>query len=46
LSTDRRVKIFGSFFSVEGRGLFVDLEKESLKVLSDVTTIVAGESLL
>lgn len=46
LSTDRRVKIFGSFFSVEGRGLFVDLEKESLKVLSDVTTMVAGESLL
>ena len=40
LRTDAQVKISGPFFSIEGRGLLLDLEKEILKVLSDVTTIV------
>lgn len=46
LSTNSRVKIYGPFFSVEGQGLFADLEKESLKIPSDVTAIIAEESLL
>ena len=38
LNTDKPVKIFGPSFSMEGRGLFVDFEAETLKILSDVTT--------
>jgi LPS export ABC transporter protein LptC len=44
--TDKPVKIFGPFFSIEGKGLFVDLEKDRFKVLSDVTTIVEKEPLI
>jgi LPS export ABC transporter protein LptC len=40
LRTKDRVKIFGPLFSVEGQGLFVDLDKEMLMILSDVTTTV------
>jgi len=40
LSAQGAVKIRGPYLSVEGKGLFVDLEKETLKVLSDVTTTV------
>ncbi|HBF43486.1 MAG TPA: LPS export ABC transporter periplasmic protein LptC [Desulfobacteraceae bacterium] len=46
LKTDKPVKISGPFFSVEGKGLFVDLKKEKAKILSDVTTIVKGRSLV
>jgi LPS export ABC transporter protein LptC len=46
LSTDKPVEIFGPFFSMKGRGLFVDLEKETLKILSEVTTILNKESLI
>ncbi len=45
LRTDERVKIFGPYFLVEGRGLFVDLDKESLKIMSDVITTVRRDSL-
>ncbi len=45
LSTDKPVKISGPFFSMKGRGLFVDFEKETLKILSDVTTTLNKESL-
>ena len=38
VSTDKPVKIFGPFFSVTGQGLFVDLVKERLQILSDVVT--------
>lgn len=44
LSTEKPVKIFGSFFSVTGQGLFVDLEKRRVKILSDVTVTVNEES--
>jgi LPS export ABC transporter protein LptC len=44
--TDKPVKIFGPFFSIEGNGLLVDLEKDSFKVLSDVITIVEKEPLI
>ena len=45
VKTDKPVKIFGPFFSVKGRGLFIDLEKESIEILSDVTTTIFKESL-
>jgi len=38
LSTEKPVKISGPFFTVKGRGLFVDLANETIKILSDVTT--------
>ncbi|MBL7212982.1 MAG: LPS export ABC transporter periplasmic protein LptC [Desulfobacteraceae bacterium] len=44
LRTEDRVKIFGPLFSIEGQGLFVDLDKEKLKIMSDVTTTVRKES--
>jgi LPS export ABC transporter protein LptC len=43
LETDRAVKITGAFFSVEGKGLFLDLGKEKLQILSNVTTLIHGE---
>ena len=45
LSTDKPIKIFGPFFSVEGRGLLVDSEKETLKILSNVTAVIDMEPL-
>ena len=46
LRTDRAVTISGPFFSVAGKGLFVDLEKETLKIISNVTTIIDKEPLI
>lgn len=40
LTSDKPVKITGPFFSVEGEGLFVDLNKRTMKVLSNVTTVI------
>lgn len=40
LSSDKPVKITGPFFSVEGVGLFVDLNSRTFKVLSNVTTVI------
>jgi len=44
LSTDNSVKIFGPFFSVAGQGLFLDMGKETLQILSDVTTVIDRKS--
>ncbi|MCP4683586.1 MAG: LPS export ABC transporter periplasmic protein LptC [Desulfobacterales bacterium] len=46
LRTESPVDISGPFFSIKGRGLFVDLEKESFKVLSDVTTVIEKDTLI
>jgi LPS export ABC transporter protein LptC len=43
LETDRAIKISGSFFSIEGKGLFLDLNKEKLQILSNATTLIYGE---
>jgi LPS export ABC transporter protein LptC len=43
LETDKAVKISGAFFSVEGKGLLLDLGKETVQVLSNVTTLIHGE---
>jgi LPS export ABC transporter protein LptC len=40
LMNDKPVQLFGSFFSVSGTGMFVDLRKERMKILSKVTTTV------
>lgn len=45
IKSDEKVRIIGPFFSVTGQGLFFDLEKESFKILSDVTTAIERESL-
>lgn len=46
LHTEEPVKIAGPTFSISGRGLRVNLEKESLKVMSQVTTLIHKEFLL
>jgi LPS export ABC transporter protein LptC len=43
ITTDGPVKIYGPFFTIEGRGLFVDLEDEKFKILDEVTTVIARE---
>ena len=45
LTTNKPVKISGPFFTVTGKGLYVDLKKERLKISSDVTAILNNESL-
>jgi len=40
LKTDEPVKIIGPFFSVSGNGLYFNLEREFLKILSGVTTLI------
>ena len=40
LKTDEPVKIIGPYFSVEGGSLYLDLEKEILRVISGVTTSI------
>ena len=45
LSSDKPVKILGPFFSVDGRGLFIDLEKESLDILANVTAVINKDAL-
>jgi LPS export ABC transporter protein LptC len=39
------VKIRGPFFSIEGRGLFLDLEKETLRIDFPIATLSANELL-
>jgi len=43
LETDKAVKISGAFFSIEGKGLLLDLGKEKLQILSNATTLIYGE---
>ena len=45
LTTEDPVEITGPFFSVSGRGLRFDLEKETLKIFSGVTTLIDARSL-
>lgn len=45
LKSDGSVTFIGPFFKITGKGLFIDLEKETLKILSDVKSIFDKESL-
>jgi LPS export ABC transporter protein LptC len=45
LETKDPVKITGPFFSIEGRGLQLNVEKETLHILSDVTTLIEKDFL-
>jgi LPS export ABC transporter protein LptC len=40
LETHDPVKLSGPFFSLEGRGLLLNVEKETLLILSDVTALI------
>ncbi|MBW2609170.1 MAG: LPS export ABC transporter periplasmic protein LptC [Deltaproteobacteria bacterium] len=44
LNTEEPVKITGPFFTLTGRGLYLNLEKETLRVISDVETLIKRES--
>ena len=46
LKTEEPVKIFGPFFSVAGRGLYFNPEKETLRIYSNVTTRITKDSLI
>jgi len=43
LEADQAVKISSAFFSIEGKGLLLDLGKEKLQILSNATTLIYGE---
>ena len=45
IRTERPVKISGPSFSIEGNGMFIDLEEETLKILADVSTTLKTEQL-
>jgi hypothetical protein len=45
LTTEDHVEITGPFFSIAGQGLRLDLEKETVRILSGVTTLIDGKSL-
>jgi len=44
LRTDQPVKVIGPFFSIEGKGLFMNIETEMLSILSEVNTFINRES--
>ena len=44
LKTEKPVRILGPFFSVDGRGLYYNPEKETFRILSDVTTRIDRKS--
>jgi len=46
LRTEEPVTITGPFFSVAGRGLHYNLEKENLRIISDVTTRIEKDDLV
>lgn len=43
LETDEFVRITGPFFTVAGKGLYFDLEREHLRMRSGVTTTITGK---
>ena len=43
LETDKEVKISGAFFSIKGKGLFLDVDRQTMQILSNVTTLIHGE---
>ncbi|MCU0594920.1 MAG: LPS export ABC transporter periplasmic protein LptC [Desulfobacterota bacterium] len=43
LETDKDVKISGPLFSIEGKGLFLDVGKEKMQILNNATTLIYGE---
>lgn len=46
LSTEKAVRILGPNFTVDGRGLWVDLEGRKFRIASDVTTRLEGGTVL
>lgn len=46
LKSDGAVTFIGPFFKITGKGLFLDLEKETFKILKDVNSTFDKESLI
>ena len=46
METDGPVRILGPFFTLAGRGLYFNPEKETLRIISDVTTHINDESVV
>ena len=46
IKSDETVTFIGPFFKITGKGLFIDLEKETLKILKDVSSNIDKESLI
>ncbi len=46
LRTEEPVRVIGPFFSIEGKGLFLNFEEETLRILSNVTTRIDRTSLV
>jgi len=45
LKTEVPIKVSGPYFSVEGKGLYVNLERETLVIKADVTATIARGAL-
>jgi len=41
--TEKPVRVTGPFFSVKGKGLFADMTREKIRILSEVTTRIDSE---
>ena len=46
LKTDEWVRIIGPFFSIAGKGFYFNLENESIRILSEVTTDIERDLLI
>ena len=45
VKTEKPIEIYGTFFEIKGVGLFADLDKERINVLSNVKTILYQEDM-
>ena len=45
IKSDETVTFVGPFFRITGKGLFMDLNKETLKIIKDVNSLIDRESL-
>lgn len=43
LTSEDEVRIFGPFFEIQGTGLFADVRRSLIQVLSRVTTVIQGD---
>ena len=44
VNNEEPVEIFGPFFTVKGKGIFVDLSENRIKILSNVVTTINQEA--
>jgi len=46
LTTDQPIRLEGPFFTMEGRGLLIDVKKETYKIQKHIKTVINNRSLL